>query len=149
MDKLDGIDRAILRELERDGRINNKDIAAKVGIAPSTCHTRMRRLKNSGVILGVHAHIDPRALGSTVQALITVRLHANARSNLSHFHAFLETLPQARSVYFLAGDRDFLVHLAVTGVEELRDVVAQTISVREEVASTNTSLIFEHSIVRP
>lgn len=140
----DDIDRAILHELERNARISNKELAALVGIAPSTCHARVRNLIDNGTIVGFKAIIDSAKLPSRLDALISIRLHPHHRADLQHFQRFLQALPQARSVYFLAGERDFLVHVVVQDVSELRDLVSQTISVREEVAATNTSLVFEH-----
>ena len=142
---LDRIDRAILAELERDGRISNTELAGRVGVAESTCHKRMRALMNSGAIAGFRAEIDPAAVGLHLEALIAIRLQAHARGGLRRFQRELESLPATRRVYFLAGDRDFLVHVAVRDAQALRELVADTISVREEVAATTTNLIFEHA----
>lgn len=144
-DDLDRTDRAILAELERDGRVSNADLARRVGVSESTCHKRMRALKRSGAIVRFHAEIDPAALGLHLEALITIRLQAHARGGLRRFQRELESLPATRRVYFLAGDRDFLLHVAVRDAQALRELVADTISVREEVAGTTTSLIFEHA----
>lgn len=142
---LDELDRAILLELERDSRISNRELAARVQAAESTCHKRVRALLAAGVITGFHAEIDPAALGLQIEALIAIRLHASARADLHAFQRFLETLPQTRRVYFVAGDRDFLVHAAVHDVEALRILVSESLSVRPEVAATNTSLIFDYT----
>jgi DNA-binding Lrp family transcriptional regulator len=142
---LDDIDRAILVEIERDGRISNTELAARVGVAESTCHKRMRVLMTTGAIVGFRAEIDPEAVGLHLEALIAIRLQAHARGNLHRFQHYLESLPATRRVYFLAGDRDFLVHVAVRDAQALRELVADTISVREEVAGTTTNLIFEHA----
>ena len=88
---------------------------------------------------------DPAALGLSIEVLISIRVHPHARRSLTRFQAYLTDLPESRQVYFLAGDRDFLVHAAVRDTEALRALVSDRISMREEVASTNTSLIFDHS----
>ena len=136
---------AILEALERDGRISNSDLAQQVGIAASTCHKRVRALLDDGIIMGFHAEIDPAAIGLHLEALITIRLHAHARGDLRHFQAYLEQFPATRRVYFVAGDRDFLLHVAVRDTVALRELVSDTISLRDEVAATSTSLIFEHA----
>lgn len=141
----DEIDVAILRLLERSGRMPFSELAARVGIAESTCHKRVRALVASGAISGFHAAVDPSVRGLGLEALIAVRLHAHARSGLRRFQRYLETLPATQRVYFLAGDRDFLLHVAVRDAAELRTLVSDTLSLREEVAATNTSLIFEHA----
>lgn len=139
---LDAIDRTLLSELSRNGRISNTDLAAIAGIAESTCLKRVRALQANGVIVGFHAEILPAALGLHLEALITIRLHAHARGDLRRFQSYLEELPATQRVYFLAGDRDFLVHVAVPDASALRELVSDTISLKPEVASTSTSLIF-------
>lgn len=143
--RLDDVDRALITLLERNARISNSQLAAQTGIAESTCHKRVRALVDSGVISGFHAEIDPAAMGLALEALISIRLHAHARGNLRRFQAYLEQLPATRHVYFVAGDRDFLLHVAVRDAAALRTLVSDTLSVLEEVAATNTSLIFDHS----
>ncbi|GMA90530.1 Lrp/AsnC family transcriptional regulator [Homoserinibacter gongjuensis] len=143
--RLDATDRAILHELERDGRVSNSELASRVGVSESTCHKRVRALVEAGVITGFHAEIDQSSLGLALEALIAIRLHAHARGDLRRFQAYLEQLPATRRVYFVAGDRDFLVHVAVRDAAQLRELVSDTISLRPEVAATNTSLIFDHA----
>lgn len=140
--ELDATDRLILSELSRNGRISNSDLAAIVGVAESTCLKRVRALQTNGVIVGFHAEISPSAIGLHLEALISIRLHAHARGDLRRFQSYLEDLPATERVYFLAGDRDFLVHVAVADATVLRELVSDTISLRPEVASTSTSLIF-------
>jgi len=141
---LDDIDRDLLRELERDGRISNKELAALVGVAPSTCHARVRSLRDSGVLRGFHAQVDPEAVGRGLQAMIAVRLQAAARSRLSEVAHRLAQRPEVRDVYLLAGVDDVLVHVAVRDSPELRRFVLEHLSTRPEVAHTQTSLVFEH-----
>jgi DNA-binding Lrp family transcriptional regulator len=143
--RLDPTDRAILAELHRDGRVSNSELAARVGVSESTCHKRVRALVEAGVITGFHADLDHAALGLALEALIAIRLHAHARGDLRRFQGYLEQLEATRRVFFVAGDRDFLVHVAVRDAAELRELVSDTISLRPEVAATNTSLIFDHA----
>ena len=141
---LDDVDRAILRELERDGRQSNKDLAARVGIAPSTCHARVRTLRESGVLRGFTAQVDPEAMGRGLQAIIAVRLQAAARARLGRFARALAERPEVQDVYLLGGSEDVLVHVAVADSQALRAFVVEHLSTRQEVAHTQTSLVFEH-----
>lgn len=142
--ELDGIDRAIVQLLNRDGRLPNNAIAEAVGIAPSTCLGRIRSLVERGVIRGFHADVDPAAIGLGVQVLIAVRLKASTRSHVSTFAQEVSTLPGVMNVYFLGGADDFMVHLAAPNTDAVRDFVAQHLSRRDDVANTVTNLIFEH-----
>jgi DNA-binding Lrp family transcriptional regulator len=140
---LDETDRTIVRELARDARLPNNTLAARAGIAPSTCLGRVRALRERGVIRGYHADVDPAALGRPLQAMIAVRLQADARGHLRTFVRGVARLPEVLNVFFLAGKDDFLLHVATSSSEDLR-VFVETLSSNPDVAYTETSLIFEH-----
>lgn len=109
---LDDVDRRVLTILHSDARISNSALAEAVGIAPSTCHGRVRRLQDLGVIRGFYADVDPAAIGLPLQAMIAVRLQAGARGRIRGFVAQIRRRPQVIDVYFLAGADDFLIHVA-------------------------------------
>jgi DNA-binding Lrp family transcriptional regulator len=141
---LDDIDRRLLRELAADARMPNNALAERAGIAPSTCLGRVRALRESGVIRGYHADIDPTALGRPIQAMIAVRLQSHARGHIPAFMAKIAKLPEVLNVFFLGGADDFHVHIAATSTDNLRDFVVVNLSGDPDVALTETNLIFEH-----
>ena len=141
---LDGVDLAILRILAADARTPNNVLAARAGVAPSTCLMRVRRLQDVGVIRGFHADVAPGALGKPLQAIVSVRLQAHARARIGSFAQQFAQLPGVLNVFFLAGVNDFQVHLAATSPDDLRDFVVRNLSASRDVASTETNLIFEH-----
>lgn len=141
---LDDIDRRILHVLATHGRLPNNALAERVGIAPSTCLGRTRALVERGVIRGFYADVDPAAVGRPIQAVISVRLRADARAGIAEFAHRVAELPQVRNVFFLAGAHDFLIHVAAQSTEELRHLVAVSLSGSPEVAATETNLVFEH-----
>jgi len=141
---LDEVDRAILRTLAGEGRISNAALAQRVGIAASTCLTRVRLLRERGVIRGFHADIDPRALGHGLQVMIAVRLHPHARGHLSDFAEGLRRRPEVLDVYFVAGANDYLLHVAMPDTDAIRWFVAEHLNRNPDVAHTETALIFEH-----
>ncbi|HWG02374.1 MAG TPA: Lrp/AsnC family transcriptional regulator [Trebonia sp.] len=140
---LDEADRRIVLELARDARMANNTLAARVGIAPSTCLGRVRSLRERGVIRGYHAEVDQAALGRPLQAMIAVRLQSTARGHIRAFVGEVARLPEVLNVFFLAGKDDFLLHVAAASTEDLRDFV-EKLSLNTDVAYTETSLIFEH-----
>src|SRR5262245_41088656 len=83
--EIDDVDRRILTALHADARMPNSALAEHVGIAPSTCHGRVRRLQDLGVIRGFYTDIDPAAIGLTLQAMISVSLQSNARGKIRDF----------------------------------------------------------------
>jgi len=141
---LDGVDRRILTALHNDARISNSALAELVGIAPSTCHGRVRRLQELGVIRGFYTDIDPAAIGLPLQAMISVSLQAAARGKIRNFIQQVRQMPQVMDVYFLAGADDFILHVAARDTEDLRSFVVENLNADTDVAGTQTSLIFEH-----
>jgi DNA-binding Lrp family transcriptional regulator len=141
---LDEVDRKILGVLHGDARIANNALAEAVGIAPSTCHGRVRRLVDLGVIRGFYSDIDPVAVGLPLQAMISVNLQSNARGKIRSFIQQIRTKRQVMDVYFLAGADDFILHVAARDTEDLRSFVVENLNADADVAGTQTSLIFEH-----
>jgi DNA-binding Lrp family transcriptional regulator len=140
---LDRIDIAILRALQKDGRISNKELAAHVGLAASSCLERVRRLRQRGVLRGFRALIDPLALGVGLQAMIAVRLRTHKADANRAFAQRVLALREVLSVFYVAGPEDFQVHVAVRDAAHLRDLVA-LIPDLGEVAHIQTALIFDH-----
>lgn len=141
---LDRIDYDILNLLRNNARISNKDIARKVGLAPSTCLVRIRVLQNSGVISGFHAEIDPVNLGVGIQAMIAVRLLRHFKPDVDAFRSHALDLPEVVQLYHVAGPIDFLVHVWARNSDHLRDLAMTAFTSRKEVAHIETELIFEH-----
>jgi DNA-binding Lrp family transcriptional regulator len=141
---LDEVDRRILSLLHGDARITNNALAETVGIAPSTCHGRVRRLVDLGVIRGFYTDIDPVAVGLPLQAMISVSLQSNARGKIRSFIQQIRRRRQVMDVYFLAGADDFILHVAARDTEDLRSFVVDNLNADADVAGTQTSLIFEH-----
>src|SRR5215469_3219899 len=142
--EIDDVDRRILTALHADARMSNSALADLVGIAPSTCHGRVRRLQELGVIRGFYTDIDPAAIGLTLQAMISVSLQSNARGKIRSFIQHIRTRPQVMDVYFLAGADDFIIHVAARDTDDLRSFVVENLNADADVAGTQTSLIFEH-----
>ena len=142
--ELDRIDFAILRALQNDARLSNKELAAEVGLAQSSCLARVTRLRETGVLKSFHAEVDPRAVGIGLQAMIAVRLRQHSRELVEEFRRHALSLPQVLAVYHVAGANDFLVHVAVRDADHLRDLGMDAFTTRPEVAHLETSLIFEY-----
>ena len=141
---LDEIDLDLIRLLQQNARITNADLAAAVGIAQSTCITRVRSLVSRGVISGFSANVEPAELGLGSQVLISVTLRAGARAHLSDFMQQMRERPEVIQVFFLGGSEDFIVHLAVKDSDAVREFVLEYLSNNATVASTRTNLVFEH-----
>ncbi len=142
---MDRIDYEIIHHLQNDGRISNKSLAAKVGLAPSTCFERVKQLHASGAICGVHADIDPGVMGIGLEAIYLVELEKHSRELVENFQTEIRKMPEVRSVYLVSGQYDFLVHVAVRDTDHLRNLALDSFTVRPEVTRIETVLIFDHS----
>lgn len=141
--ELDRTDRQIVAALRKNARLSNKELAVMVGLAPSSCLQRVRRLETRGVLRGYHAEVDPAALGIGLQALVAIRLSRHSRAFVDSFREHVLSMPEVRVVYHVAGASDFLLHVAVHDAEHLRELVLSAFTVRPEVAHVETALIFE------
>jgi DNA-binding Lrp family transcriptional regulator len=142
--RLDETDHRILAALADDARLPNNALAARAGIAPSTCLARVRQLREKGVIRGFHADVDPALAGRPLQAIIAVRMQGHARARLTAFLHQLAELPGVLNVFLLGGAHDFFVHVAAPDSDGLNDFVVENLSVNPDVALTETNLIFQH-----
>lgn len=140
---LDAFDHAILAALVEDGRMTNAALAARVGLAESTCAYRVRALRESGVISSINARIDLAAIGRPIQAVVQVHLSSHSRVHIDELFDRLVEIPGALSVVHVAGDNDFHLHLAVASPERLRDLILEHITSHPAVTKTETQLVFE------
>lgn len=140
---LDGTDRAILAALLADGRMTNAALAARVGVAESTCAYRVKALRDAGVIRGIGARLDLRALGYPIQAVVKVRLGSHDRKHVLDLHERLVRVPGSLAVFHVAGEDDFHMHVAVESPERLRDLVLEHVTNHPIVRQTETHLVFD------
>lgn len=141
---LDGIDAEILNALQENARLSNKDLAARVGLAPSSCLARVRRLQDDGAFLGFHAEVDPELLGIRVEAMVSVRLSRHTREELESFQNHALAQPEVIALFHLTGEPDFLLHVAARDLSHLRELALSAFSSRPGVAQIQTSVLFEH-----
>lgn len=141
---MDELDTAIVQALQADGRQTNRELAERLGIAPSTCLERVRSLRNRGVITGFHAEVDLTALGRPLQALINVRLQPKVREAVEGFREYMTGLPETLAVFVVSGGDDFIVQVAVRDTGHLRDFVIDHVSRYRNIADVRTSIIYDH-----
>lgn len=134
----------MLEILAADARVTNQRLAETVGVAPSTAITRLRSLRQRGVIRGFHAEVDLAALGRPLQALIAVRLTVHAREQIDAFTDAVRALPGVLMVFHLTGVTDYLIWVAAADAHELREFVVDHLATHPSVAHAETSLIYEH-----
>ncbi|SER46625.1 Lrp/AsnC family transcriptional regulator [Actinokineospora terrae] len=140
---IDATDLAILRELQRDARLQNKELASIVGVAPSTALERVRSLRRRGVLTGFHATVSLAALGRPISALLSVRVRPHRQRVVEEFKAFVLEQPETVSLLHVAGPDDYLIQVAVPDTSHLQQLLIARLLSRTEVVSVNTMLVFE------
>lgn len=141
---LDELDTRIVQLLQVDGRQTNRQVAAAVGVSPSTSLERIRSLQLRGVIRGFHADVDLGEVGRPVQALIAVRIRPPSRHNIERFREWVAGLPETLAVFVTSGVQDFLIHIAVSSTDGLYAFVIDRLTERPEVADVQTSVVYAH-----
>lgn len=147
---LDDIDRRILELLQKDARISNAAIARDVGLAPSAVFQRIRKLEESGVILGYHARLDPDALEQGLLAFVTVQTGEGARARETA--RMLAGIPEVLEVHRVVGEDCFFLKVRVRDTAELGALLDEKIQRLPPVASTRTTIALSTSkedTVRP
>jgi Lrp/AsnC family leucine-responsive transcriptional regulator len=112
---LDRTDRAILAALLADGRISNAQLAEKVGLSPSPCWQRVRKLEDAGVISGYSAILDQARLGISETVIIEVALDRHDEDTLESFGRAMAAMPEVLEIYLTTGEYDYLLKVAVNG----------------------------------
>ncbi len=144
----DRIDAGILTALQNEGRLSNKELAAKVGLAPSSCLERVRRLRETGVLKGFRAEVSHDAFGIGLQAMVAVRMSRHTVELVLGFQQEMLKKPEVVGIYYMAGADDFLVHVAVRDANHLREFILSDFTSRHEVSHVQTNLIYEHRQAR-
>ena len=111
--EVDRIDRAIIDHLRRDGRLSNTELADRVGLTPSPCLRRVKRLEDEGVILGYHAHIAPAALGRGFEVQVDLELADQAHTTVERFEAALAAFDEVVEAQRMFGAPDYHARIAV------------------------------------
>ncbi|OZB14095.1 MAG: AsnC family transcriptional regulator [Rhodobacterales bacterium 34-62-10] len=111
MTDTDKINAHILRELLRNGRISNTDLADRVGLSPSACLRRVQDLERRGVIRGYRAILDPLAMGVGFTAYITVGLNAHTKSAQEAFEKAIARAPEVRECHNITGNVEYLLRI--------------------------------------
>jgi DNA-binding Lrp family transcriptional regulator len=140
---LDRTDVGILRLLQNNARLSVKEIAAAIGLAPSSTHERIRRLRDGGILLGTHVEVDPKALGVGLEALFMIELAKHKRGNVDKFMDDIVKVPEVRSAFLVTGRYDLVVHVVVSDTRHLKDLALDQFTNRPGVTRIETSIIFD------
>jgi Lrp/AsnC family leucine-responsive transcriptional regulator len=125
--KIDALDRRILNELSRDGRLSNSQLADIVGLSPSPCWQRTRRLEDEGYITGYRAVLSQEKLGVPETVIIEVTLDRHDDTVVENFGRAMTKLPEVLEVYLVTGEYDYMIKVAVTGTRGYEEFLRRSL----------------------
>jgi DNA-binding Lrp family transcriptional regulator len=138
---VDRTDLGILSVLAKNARISNKELASAVGLAPSSCHQRLKALRQKKVLLGSYAEVDFCALGLPIEALVFVQLKNMRARQVNRYLEKTATITEIRSVFLVSGHFDLVAHVAVRSMEHLKQLISHHFR-QPFVMRTETSVVF-------
>jgi Lrp/AsnC family transcriptional regulator, leucine-responsive regulatory protein len=143
MATLDAIDRKIIAALQAEGRLPIVDLADKVGLSPTPCQRRVKRLEEEGLIVRYAALVSPEAMGFGLQALVEVTLEDHSEKTVEAFEAAIRARPEVAACYAVTGDMDFLLHVFATDLASFSDFALKALLRMPGVKGTRSSFIMQ------
>lgn len=141
MTKIDDINRRILRELSRDGRITNLELADRVGLSPSACLRRVQELERSGVIAGYRAVIDPARTGIGFIAYVTVGLSLHTKTAQEAFERAMARAPEVRECHNVTGTIEYILRVECADLAAYKHFHTDVLGTVPEVAAITTHVV--------
>ncbi|WP_380874115.1 AsnC family transcriptional regulator [Sphingomonas sp. DBB INV C78] len=136
-------DRRILREVQKDGRITNQELASRCGLSASACLDRLRRLREQGYITGFTALLNPAKLDRSLMMFIEVLLDRTTRETIKDFATAVIALPEVLECHMVAGGFDYLIKVRVRDMVAYRNFLAETLVQMPGVRETRTYAVLE------
>jgi len=140
---LDTIDLHILQLLEEDGRLTNVELANKVGLSPSPCLRRVRRLEAEGIIEGYGAQINRSKIGLGLTAFVSVKLDRPREEDARHFRESMQKLPNVLSCYLISGQPDFLLEVTVGDLSQYSNSLLASLRDLPEIKDVQSNFVLE------
>ena len=138
--KLDRTDRAILAELQRDGRLSNRELAERVHLSESACLRRIRALEEAGVVDRYAAMVNQSKVGLPGNVFVSITLQREEQSDLDAFEAAVRELPEVMECYLMTGEFDYLLRLVVADMADFERIHRQHLARLPGVARVHSSV---------
>ena len=141
--KLDRIDRSILRELQKNGRISNVDLAKKVGLSATPCMERVKRLEQANIIQGYYARIRPGSVSANLLVFVEISLVRKSPEVFDDFKQAVKDLHEVLECHLVSGDFDYLVKARVADMVAYRKLLGETLLTLPGVNESRTYVVME------
>ncbi|MBE2896113.1 leucine-responsive transcriptional regulator Lrp [Pasteurellaceae bacterium HPA106] len=140
---LDATDIKILQELQQNGKISNIDLSKKVGLSPTPCLERVRRLERQGIIMGYRALLNPELLDSPLLVIVEITLVRGKPDVFEEFNQAVQKLDEIQECFLVSGDFDYLLKTRVPDMAAYRQLLGTTLLRLPGVNDTRTYVVME------
>lgn len=140
---MDKIDRKILAELQKDGRLSVTELAERVGLSLSPCHRRVKALEESGTISGYKAQLDPVHLGFNFSAIVFVTLREGDRKAVESFENAVVQIPEVIQAQRLFGDPDYFLYVVTHDLTAFQKLYDEQLSTLPSVLRLTSTLVMK------
>ncbi|ASD67084.1 MULTISPECIES: leucine-responsive transcriptional regulator Lrp [Pseudoalteromonas] len=141
--QLDRIDRKILVELQKDGRISNVELAKRIGLSATPCLERVKKLEREGFIRGYKAVVDPAKLGQGLLVFVEVTVNKNSPDVFDRFNQAVKQHDEIIECHLVSGSFDYLLKTRVTDMSEYRGVLGEILLKLPNISESRTFVVME------
>lgn len=145
MTEMDAIERKILRELARDGRISNVALADRVGLSPSACLRRVQELERSGVIRGYRVVTDPERMGRGLAAYVMVGLSSHTKAAQEGFERAMAIAPEVVECHNIAGAFEYLLRVETADLADYKRFHTEVLGTQSHVRAITSYIVMDSS----
>jgi Lrp/AsnC family leucine-responsive transcriptional regulator len=145
-ERLDEIDRKILRILQSDSRLTNAELSEQVVLSPTPCLRRVKRLESEGYIQGYRATVDRNKLGLSVMVFAQITLDQQIESALEVFEEAIQKRPEIISCYLMTGDNDYLLQVVVRDLDHYAELVRNHLSQIPPIRNIKSSFVLQQVV---
>ena len=140
---LDRIDKNILKALQKDARMSNVMLSKQVGLSPSPCLERVKRLEVEGYILGYEANLNPEKLGAAMLVFVEITLDRTSPDVFSKFSSAVKMHSAIQECHLVSGNFDFLLKTRVADMSSYRKLLGDTLLTLPSVSASRTYVVME------
>jgi DNA-binding Lrp family transcriptional regulator len=139
---MDAIDYNIVRELQQDARITNQELSERVGLSPSPCLRRVRRLEERSVISGYTALVDQEAFGMPINVFVSVRLERQTDATIRGFERAIQKLDEVLECYLMTGNRDYMLRVVAQDLQSYERFIRERLAKINGIGALESSFAF-------
>ena len=141
--ELDRTDLRILQLLQNDARLLNKQLSAEVGLAPSSCHERVKRLWANGVLTKSRTLVDAEKLGYPISIVVMAKISKQGQVNIDSLMETLIAQPEIQQVHLVTGRYDLIIYMIARSMDHLKEIARTAFSDSDEISSYEASIAYD------